>query len=520
MSKASYTKDGGAEQAAPASEVLKTEDIMVHGHVGSSEVQLRTGMTALEIANAVSNQDSLTGVRASAVTNARITVSPSNNTDDKHVIAFDLYGMNTDSPVKVSATIGFGTGDEVHSADLTDLRDKINGFTGTTGIYAKLSSDKSYIDIKSPDGYDVVIDNVDMPTDTGTTLTQALVAATAANVNDTITTSSDHGFQVGDMVKMTQVHGETDIVGIDMETTYFIKTAPTPTTFTLATGSPDGTTVDITTDNNGILEFTKLEKTLNLQSLDRDLKVKGGKVKLMDKDIEFQASGLNAVATNVAGSAAHADITDTNHRLQVGDIVKYTKGAAALITGLEDGKYYKVRTVADANTFDLENVDGTTATYGGGATVGTFSKVIPNENSLRLTGEVQFESAYTFTVVPAVQDSLFRAAPPAANLNKVSDLDVLTVEKSHKFLTALDGAIKRIDAERGDLGATMNRMQHTIDNLSNVIVGTKSARGRIEDADMAAETASLAKNQILQQAATAMLGQANQSMQTILTLLR
>ena len=46
-----------------------------------------------------------------------------------------------------------------------------------------------------------------------------------------------------------------------------------------------------------------------------------------------------------------------------------------------------------ANTFDLENVDGTSVTYGGGSTVGTFSKVIPNENSLRLTGEVQFESA-------------------------------------------------------------------------------------------------------------------------------
>ena len=107
------------------------------------------------------------------------------------MLAFDLYGMNTESPVKISATIGFGTGDEVHSADLSDLRDKINGFTGTTGIYAKLSSDKSYIDIKSPDGYDVVIDNVDMPTDTGTTLTQALVAATAAHTNDTITTSAD-----------------------------------------------------------------------------------------------------------------------------------------------------------------------------------------------------------------------------------------------------------------------------------------------------------------------------------------
>ena len=95
------------------------------------------------------------------------------------------------------------------------------------------------------------------------------------------------------------------------------------------------------------------------------------------------------------------------------------------------------------------------------------------------------------------------------NLSKVSDLDVLTVEKSHKFLTAIDGAIKRIDAERGDLGSTMNRMQHTIDNLSNTVVNTQAARGRIEDADMAAETANLAKNQILQQAATAMLAQAN-----------
>lgn len=520
LSKGSYAATGGTDQAAPASEVLKTEDITVHGHVGSSEVQLRTGMTALEIANAVSNMDSLTGVRASAVTNARITVSPSNNTDDKHVLAFDLYGMNTDSPVKISATIGFGTGDEVHSADLSDLRDKINGFTGTTGIYAKLSSDKSYIDIKSPDGYDIVIDNVDMPTDTGTTLTQALVNVGGANTSDTITSALAHGFQVGDMVKLTDVHEESGLVGIDMETTYFVKTAPTATEFTLATGSPDGTTVNITTTNDGHLEFTKLEKTLNLQTLDRDLNVQGGKVKLMDKDIELQGSGVGAVMTGVASSAANALITCSNaHRLQVGDIVKYTSGAD-LITGLTDGQFYKVKAAANATTFTLENLDGTDPTYGGSMTGGTFSKVVSNENSLRLTGEVQFESAYTFTVVPAVQDSLFRAAPPAANLNKVSDLDVLTVEKSHKFLTALDGAIKRIDAERGDLGATMNRMQHTIDNLSNVIVGTKSARGRIEDADMAAETASLAKNQILQQAATAMLGQANQSMQTILTLLR
>ena len=275
--------------------------------------------------------------------------------------------------------------------------------------FMQLSSDKSYIDIKSPDGYDVVIDNVDMPTDTGTTLTQALVNVGGANTSDTITSALAHGFQVGDMVKLTDVHAESGLVGIDMETTYFVKTAPTATTFTLATRSPDGTTVDITTTNNGHLEFTKLEKTLNLQTLDRDLNVKGGKVKLMDKDIELQGSGVGAVMTSVASSADKCVITCSNaHRLQVGDIVKYTTGST-VITGLTDGQFYKVKAASNATTFTLENLDGTDPTYGGGGTGGTFTKVISNENSLRLTGEVQFESAYTFTVVPAVQDSLFRA---------------------------------------------------------------------------------------------------------------
>ena len=87
-------------------------------------------------------------------------------------------------------------------------------------------------------------------------------------------------------------------------------------------------------------------------------------------------------------------------------------------------------------------------------------------------------------------------------------------------MSAVDGALRKVDAERGDLGATMNRMEHTIDNLSNIVVNTTISRGRIEDADMAAESVNLSKSQVLQQAATAMLAQANQSMQSVLDLLR
>ena len=88
------------------------------------------------------------------------------------------------------------------------------------------------------------------------------------------------------------------------------------------------------------------------------------------------------------------------------------------------------------------------------------------------------------------------------------------------MLSSIDGALLSVDAERGTLGATMNRMQYTIDNLSNIVMNTQVSKGRISDADMAEESVNLSKSQILQQAATAMLAQANQSMQSILDLLR
>ena len=97
---------------------------------------------------------------------------------------------------------------------------------------------------------------------------------------------------------------------------------------------------------------------------------------------------------------------------------------------------------------------------------------------------------------------------------------MLTVKSAQRMLSSIDGALLSVDAERGKLGATMNRMQYTIDNLSNIVINTQVSKGRISDADMAEESVNLSKSQILQQAATAMLAQANQSMQGVLDLLR
>jgi len=87
-------------------------------------------------------------------------------------------------------------------------------------------------------------------------------------------------------------------------------------------------------------------------------------------------------------------------------------------------------------------------------------------------------------------------------------------------ITLIDAAIKTVNIQRSELGAVSNRLSHTVNNLTNISSNLSAAKGGIEDADFALETTNLAKRQILQQASTAMLAQANASKQNVLSLLQ
>ena len=104
-----------------------------------------------------------------------------------------------------------------------------------------------------------------------------------------------------------------------------------------------------------------------------------------------------------------------------------------------------------------------------------------------------------------------------------NDLDGVVITNGFTQTTTftyLDSAITRLNAHRATIGATLNRLEYAADNLSNVAQNTSASRSRILDADYAAETTELAKTQIIQQAATAMLSQANQQAQSVLALLK
>jgi flagellin len=107
-----------------------------------------------------------------------------------------------------------------------------------------------------------------------------------------------------------------------------------------------------------------------------------------------------------------------------------------------------------------------------------------------------------------------------ANTDSVNDLGVSSATAAQTAIGALDTAIGAISTERGKLGAASNRLTSTMNNLDQVSVNLSASKGRIEDADFAAETGNLAKNQILQQAATAMIAQANASKTSVLALVR
>ena len=130
-----------------------------------------------------------------------------------------------------------------------------------------------------------------------------------------------------------------------------------------------------------------------------------------------------------------------------------------------------------------------------------------------LSGKLQVGTAATQTIDFAI------TAIDAATL-AVDALDLSDAANAATALTSIDAAIETVAGNRAGYGALANRLEYTVSNLMNVAEFTTAARSRIEDADFAAESARLAKAQVLQQTGTAMLAQANASSQLAIQLIR
>ena len=144
------------------------------------------------------------------------------------------------------------------------------------------------------------------------------------------------------------------------------------------------------------------------------------------------------------------------------------------------------------------------------AQTGLFSNASATSGVLTLTGLTDGSTMAGITVT----------LESYASTTTIADISLLTSDNAASALTTIDQAIHDVSDQRSLLGAFQNRLSHATSNLSNMASNTESARSVIADADYAAESSRLAKAQILQQAGTAMLAQANSMAQSVLSLLK
>jgi flagellin len=114
----------------------------------------------------------------------------------------------------------------------------------------------------------------------------------------------------------------------------------------------------------------------------------------------------------------------------------------------------------------------------------------------------------------------FEIGSSKGNLGGIATSDIKTLAASNTSIAALDTAIAAVNTGRSKMGATINVLQYAVDNLANVSLNATASRSRVEDTDYSSVTTELARTQIIAQAATAMLAQANQIPQTVLSLLK
>ena len=189
------------------------------------------------------------------------------------------------------------------------------------------------------------------------------------------------------------------------------------------------------------------------------------------------------------------------------------KMAPAVSTSTADGTY----------TISL---DGIEVTLSGDAN-GDVKKINDAYDHLGVEASVAADHTVAYAAGAAGEDNVY------INLvfNDVPVADSISVEdtagsvgsaddNARLAIGTIDAAIMTVNNQRSELGAVSNRLNHTVNNLTNISSNLSAAKGGIEDADFALETTNLAKNQILQQASTAMLAQANASKQNVLSLLQ
>lgn len=264
-------------------------------------------------------------------------------------------------------------------------------------------------------------------------------------------------------------------------------------------------------EETGVIAYANFDKTFSFTAANL----------VMSSASIIKINGVSASVTAAAGSAATmAEITTAINS------IKDKTGITAEFDGLNlrlSGSNVQSVTIDTAvstgTATALLGFTGTQNTYLGGIRLDSANN---NPISIQLgdTIEASGTTGLFEQNIGAADYQVNGAQLGVAGGASMEGLNVGSASAATKAIATIDNAIEKVSSSRSKLGAMENRLVSTINNLSNVVTNTDASKSRIMDTDYSKETTALAKSQIIQQAATAMLAQANQSSQSVLSLLK
>ncbi|MFC0166588.1 flagellin [Pseudoduganella danionis] len=255
---------------------------------------------------------------------------------------------------------------------------------------------------------------------------------------------------------------------------------------------------------DGSLQFTlrgdnSIEADANSTAVTISAKIKGG-------DLSAVAQAINA-QVGTTGISATIQTNGTTHNKEIK--LTNASGADIQITNTNG---------ASDDSLAAASLRGPDQPANGSVAAIEGTQQLIGTTSATVGGHLDFSSESGFTISSTTTDIVNGST--GSDLQSVAKIDVSTVDGSNKALKTLDAALNQINSNRAALGAIQNRFASTISNLNIATENLSASRSRIQDTDFAAETASLTRGQILQQAGTAILAQANSLPNGVLSLLR
>lgn len=550
---------GATEAAFLSASAIEADDLVINGvNIAASRAtddsrsfNGKAG-SAIAKAAAINRATAQTGVEAvvgaTLMSGAAMTAASTTGT----------ITINGKATAAVSTTAGNA------ASSRAAMVDAINAISGETGVRAFDTGDDSRgVRLEAADGRNITVA-------LGGTLTEAATGLRAGVQSGTYSLVSKNGGPIniastasGQVRHSGLSEGtfERGVSAVTSDKRAVATSAATVRTLNFGDLSINGVAIRATTDADDIFSddgaassrkaasAIAIANAINSQTAQTGVTAKANEVKIQastttvvgtDRTAELNINGVViAVDLRAADSAQQTrqNVMDRiNNFTGLTGVTAIDEGKGGISLVAKDGRNlsvaFETQTGTTAASFGLggATLSGTTTTYTV-ANAADAAAIVAGDNVQTAYGTVTLTSSKGMTVeagslgfgtasnFSALGFEAGRFGSEAGGL-KIKDVDVGSQQGAVDAVLAIDEALKSVSISRAELGAVQNRLEATLNNLNSTSTNMQAARSRIQDADFAAETTNLARNQILSQAAQAMLAQANQSQQGVLSLLR